>query len=77
MLIMKRKANPIAAMVQPLQGQPLPKDFYRSPAPAPGNYDQRNWDEVFKAPQWSAKLSADNIGNLVRGARLSSTASGI
>ena len=73
---MKRKSNPIAAMVQPLPGQALPSDWNKQAIDAGGTFDRRNWDEVFKAPQWSAKLSADNIGNAVRGARLSSTASG-
>lgn len=68
---MKRKSNPVAAMVAPPVGQPLPEDFYRSPAPAPGNYDQRNWAEVFNSPQWSAKTNSATTENIIQGARLS------
>jgi hypothetical protein len=68
---MKRKSNPIAAMVQPLQGQPLPSDWSKQAIDHGGTFDRRNWDEVFNAPQWSSKFSANSTGNIIQGARLS------
>jgi hypothetical protein len=74
---MKKPTNPIAIRVQPMAGRQLPADFHRAPAPAAGNFDQRPLSEMWKDPRWSSKLNADNVQNTIRGARLSSTPSGI
>ena len=69
---MKRKSNPVAAMVQPLQGQTLPGDWNKQAAAgAGGTYDRRNWAEVFNAPQWSAKTNSATTENIIQSARLS------
>ena len=69
--------NPLHISVMPLAGRQLPSDFNRVPMPAHGNYDQRNWDEVFAAPKWASKFNSENVGNIVRYSRLSTAASGI
>jgi hypothetical protein len=74
---MKRTVNPVAAMVAPPIGQPLPKDFYRTPLSESTTYDKRPLSEMWKNPQWASKLNADNVQNVIRGARLSSTPSGV
>jgi hypothetical protein len=75
---MIKRTNPVAAMVAPPIGQPLPKDFYRTPLSESTTYDKRPLSEMWKNPQWSAKLSADNVDSVIRSSRLSShVASGI
>jgi hypothetical protein len=74
---MNKRTNPIAAMVAPPTGQPLPKDFYRAPLSESTTYDKRPLSEMWKNPQWASKLNADNVQNVIRGARLSSTPSGV
>lgn len=68
----RRPPNPIGGMSMPPTGQRLPDDFYRRPAPRSPlgsiQMDQRNWDEVFASPQWSAKKPV--CMNLVQQARL-------
>lgn len=68
---MKRKENPIAAMVAPPVGQPLPSDWAKQAVNFGGTFDRRDWNEVFKAPQWSSKFSANSTGNIIQAARLS------
>ena len=68
---MKRKSNPIAAMVQPLPGQALPRDWNKQAIVAGGTFDRRNWAEVFNAPQWSAKTNDATTENIIQSARLS------
>lgn len=61
--------NPIAAMVQPLAGQKLPDNFMQTTANFGGTYDKRDLSSLWKNPQWSGKLSADNI-NITQQSRL-------
>lgn len=69
---MKRKTNPIAAMVAPPIGEALPSDWSKQAAAgAGGTYDRRNWAEVFNSPQWSAKTNSATTENIIQGARLS------
>ncbi len=68
---MKRKSNPVAAMVAPPVGQPLPSDWNKQAVDAGGTYDRRNWSEVFNAPQWSAKTNSATTENIIQSARLS------
>ena len=76
MLIMKKPT--IAALVQPLSGQPLPAGWQKAATEAGGTFDRRDLSQLWKSPQWSSKLNSDNVDNLMRNARLSSTmASGI
>ena len=70
-MIMKRKSNPIAAMVSPPVGQPLPSDWSKQAIDHGGTFDRRDWSEVFNSPQWSSKFNAANSGNIIQGARLS------
>lgn len=65
----QRKPNPIAITPQLPGGQKLPEDFMQQTANHGGLYDRRDLSSLWKTPQWSGKLSADNI-NLVQGARL-------
>ena len=72
--------NPIAAVVQPLQGKQMNPDWQRQTQDFGGNYDRRDLSMMWKNPQWSSKLSADNVENLMQECRLSSytsSASGV
>jgi hypothetical protein len=75
--LMKKPTNPIAIRVQPMAGRQLPADFHRAPAPAAGNFDQRDLSSLWKNPQWTSKISAESVQNTIRGARLTSAPSGI
>lgn len=64
-----KKQNPIAAQVQPLQGQPLPADWARQAAQNQGGaFDRRDLENMWKQPNWTAKINSENV---VRDARLS------
>jgi len=67
---MKRPPNPIAITTQPLAGRQLPSGFGKAPVPATTTFDQRDLREMWKSPNWSSKLSGDNVGNIVRSSRL-------
>jgi len=72
--------NPIAAVVQPLQGKQMNPDWQKQTQDFGGNYDRRDLSMMWKNPQWSSKLSADNVENLMQECRLSSytsSASGV
>jgi hypothetical protein len=63
-----KKPNPIAACVQPVAGQQLPAEWRKNTQNAGGTFDRRDLENMWKSPNWSAKLSADNV---MRDARLS------
>jgi hypothetical protein len=67
---MKKPINPIAARVEVLPGRRLEAKWQQNLETVGGNYDRRNWDEVFNAPQWSSKFNAGNTGNIIQNARL-------
>ena len=63
---------------QPLAGRQLPPDWQKAATEIGGVFDRRDLSQLWKTPQWSSKLNSDNVDNLMRNARLSSTmASGI
>jgi len=66
---MKKTINSIAAMVQPIAGRHLEPDWQRNLAVG-GTYDKRDLENLWKMPNWSAKISADNVDNVMRAARL-------
>jgi hypothetical protein len=68
---MKKAINPIAARVEALPGRRLEAKWQQNLETVGGNYDRRNWDEVFNAPQWSAKTNSATTENIIQGARLS------
>jgi hypothetical protein len=75
-MIMKR--NPIAISVSPLAGRQLDPNWKKSTIDHGGNFDRRDLSSMWKNPQWSSKLNGDNVENIMRNSRLSSTtASGI
>ena len=59
--------NPLIS-VQPIQGQKLPTNW-KEIAKQNANY-QSPIEDMWKTPLWSAKLSAESLGNLARAARL-------
>jgi len=63
------KKNPIAISVQALAGTQLPANW--KPSKIGGAYDQRRMEDLWKSPQWSSKLNADNVDNIMRSSRLS------
>jgi hypothetical protein len=74
------KKNPIAAVVQPLQGKQMPGDWQKQTQEFGGNFDRRDLENMWRTPNWNSKLSGDNVDNVIRTSRLSSygsTASGI
>ena len=68
---MKRKENPIAAMVAPPVGRPLPSDWNKQAIDAGGTFDRRDLSQMWKEPQWSAKTNSATTGNIIQSARLS------
>jgi hypothetical protein len=68
---MKRKSNPIAAMVAPLQGQALPSDWNKQAIDAGGTFDRRDLSQMWREPQWTAKTNSDTTENIIQAARLS------
>ncbi len=56
----QRKPNPIAAMVQPLQGERLSPDWQAS-LETGGTFDRRDLSQLWKSPQWASKLTAENV----------------
>ena len=73
-----KKVNPIAAMVQPLAGKQLSPDWKKTTDEFGGTFDRRDLSSMWMNPNWSAKLNGDNVENILRNSRLSSTtASGI
>ena len=68
---MKRKSNPIAAMVQPLPGQALPSDWSKQAIDHGGTFDRRDLSQMWREPQWSAKTNSATTENIIQAARLS------
>jgi hypothetical protein len=68
---MKKAINPIAARVEVLPGRRLESKWQQNLENVGGTYDRRNWDEVFNAPQWSAKTNSATAENIIQAARLS------
>jgi hypothetical protein len=68
---MKRKSNPIAAMVQPLPGQALPSDWSKQAIDAGGTFDRRDLSQMWREPQWTAKTNSATAENIIQSARLS------
>ena len=75
-MIMKR--NPIAITPLPLAGRQLDPNWKKSTDEFGGTFDRRDLQNLWRKPNWSAKLNGDNVENIMRNSRLSSTtASGI
>jgi len=74
---MKKPTNPIAIRSLPLAGRQLPSNFSKAPVPTTTTFDQRDLSALWKTPQWTSKLSGDNVENIVRSSRLSSAPSGV
>ena len=68
------KKNPIAATVQPLQGKQMEQNWQKQAQDFGGNFDRRDLENMWRNPQWSSKLSSDNVDNVIRNSRLSSYA---
>jgi hypothetical protein len=68
------KKNPIAATVLPLQGKQMEPNWQKQTQDFGGNFDRRDLEKLWLNPQWSSKLSADNVDNVIRNSRLSSYA---
>jgi hypothetical protein len=62
---MKRTVNPVAAMVAPPIGQPLPANFNRSPLPTTTTYDKRPLSELWKQPM-STKPPVESLTKAAR-----------
>ena len=67
------KKNPIAITAQPLAGRQLPSNYGKAPVPTTTTFDQRDLSQLWKSPNWSSKLNGDNVENIMRSSRLTST----
>ena len=63
------KKNPIAAVVQPLPGRQMPKNWEQQTNDYGGNFDRRNLSEMWRSPEWSSKFNND-VESLTKDARL-------
>ena len=55
-----KKPNPKHAKPQPLAGQQLPDDWRNSTADYGGNYDRRNFAEIFQQGTTNKKIEVDS-----------------
>jgi hypothetical protein len=64
---MKRppRINPIAAMVQPLQGQRLDPNWQQN-LQTGGTFDRRKLEDMWKTPNWSSKINSENVTQSAR-----------
>jgi len=63
------KKNPIAAVIQPLPGRQMPRDWQKSTQEFGGNFDRRDLSEMWRSPEWSSKFN-NNVESLTKDARL-------
>lgn len=61
--------NPIATRVLPLAARQLPADWQNKAASAGGTFDRRDLENLWRTPQWSAKINAENVQRESRLAR--------
>ena len=62
----QRKLNPIAARVEALPGRRLEAGWDKN-LETGGTFDRRPMEELWKSPNWSSKLTAENV---IQNARL-------
>ena len=65
---MKKPTNPIAARVEALAGRKLQPDWQQNLENVGGTYDRWDLEIMWRTPQWSSKINAENV---IRDARLS------
>ena len=65
---MKKPVNPIAARVEAMAGRKLQPDWQQNLETTGGTFDRRKLEDMWKTPNWSAKLNCENV---IRDARLS------
>ena len=63
------KKNPIAAVIQPLQGKQMPGDWQKQTQDFGGDFDRRDLSTMWMNPQWSSKFN-DGNESLTKDARL-------
>jgi hypothetical protein len=63
------RKNPIAAVVQPLQGRQMMPDWQQQTKDFGGNFDRRDLSAMWRSPQWSSKFN-NNVESLTKDARL-------
>ena len=63
------RKNPIAAVIQPLQGKQMGPDWQKQTQDFGGNFDRRSLSEMWLSPQWSSKFNND-VESLTKDARL-------
>lgn len=63
------KKNPVAAVIQPLPGRPMPNDWQKQTQEFGGNFDRRDLSAMWMNPQWSSKFN-DGNESLTKDARL-------
>jgi hypothetical protein len=62
-----KKTNPIAARVEALPGRRLEAGWQQNLENVGGAFDRRPMEELWKSPNWSSKLTAENV---IQNARL-------
>ena len=58
-------------MVQPLQGEALPSDWSKQAIYHGGTFDRRDLSQMWREPQWRAKINSTTTENIIQAARLS------
>jgi hypothetical protein len=64
---MKKAINPIAARVEALPGRRLEAKWQQNLENVGGAYDRRDLENMWRTPNWSSKLTAENV---IQNARL-------
>jgi hypothetical protein len=54
-----KRINPVAITPQAIAGRRLPPDWKAQTTG--GNYDQRDLENMWRTPQWSAKINSENV----------------
>ena len=64
---MKKPINPIAARVEAMPGRRLESKWQQNLENVGGAYDRRDLENMWRTPNWSSKLTAENV---IQNARL-------
>jgi hypothetical protein len=64
---MKKAINPIAARVEALPGRRLEAKWQQNLENVGGTFDRRDLENMWRNPDWSSKLTAENV---IQSARL-------
>lgn len=64
------KPNPLHAVVLPLQGRQMPKNWQQQTNDFGGTFDRRDLENLWLTPRWQGKLNGGNVDNISQSSRL-------